>query len=85
MCDGGRASDGVISGRSASFRPDWSSIEYSCFITSSPAFRTYSSSDSSTGASYSSKPCSPATARQWPKSHVRSDMSSASEVAHECG
>ena len=71
-----RASEGVISGRSDSRRPERSSIEYSCAVTSSPALRMYSSSDSSTGASYSSKPCSAATSRHWPKSQVRSAMSS---------
>ena len=35
-----RASEGVISGRSASLRPERSSMLYSCDVTSSPALRT---------------------------------------------
>ena len=56
-----RASDGVISGRSATRRSPLSWKLYSCCVTSSPALRTYSSSLSSTGASYSSNPYSRAT------------------------
>eukprot|EP00962_Isochrysis_galbana_P010039 scaffold2786_cov96-Isochrysis_galbana.AAC.2 len=72
------ASDGVISGRRVTRRPPLSSKLYSCTETSSPALRSYSSTDSRTGASYSSKPCSAASRRQASNSQVRSAMSSGS-------
>src|SRR3546814_20917839 len=71
-----RASDGVISGRSASFRPLLSSNEYSCCDTCSPAFLVYNCSCSTTGASYSSKPNFSAVSLQVLNNHFLRRMSS---------
>ena len=58
------ASVGVISGRNDTSRPPLSVKLYSCPTISSPLFAVYSSSGSSGGPSYSSKPYRAATCRQ---------------------
>jgi hypothetical protein len=59
-----RASVGVISGRRATSRPPLSVKLYNCPTISSPLLAVYSSSGSSGGPSYSSKPYRVATVRQ---------------------
>ena len=75
-CKMSRANEGVSSGRSATRRSPLSEKLYSCCVISSPALRTYSSSDSSTGASNSSNPNDRATSRKCPNSQLRTRISS---------
>ena len=51
-----RASEGVISGLRVTLAPSLSVKQYICWLISSPAFRSYNSTCSKTGASYSLKP-----------------------------
>ena len=51
-----RASEGVISGRNVTRAPSLSVKQYICWLISSPAFLSYSSTCSKTGASYSLNP-----------------------------
>mmetsp|Transcript_37886 Transcript_37886/g.62657 ORF Transcript_37886/g.62657 Transcript_37886/m.62657 type:complete len:248 (+) Transcript_37886:1203-1946(+) len=71
-----RASVGVISGRRATALPSLSMKLYICSVISSPPLRLYKASDSSTGASYSTKASFRAVSRKCAKSQFLMRISS---------
>ena len=73
------AKDGVISGRKVTLAPSLSVKQYICWLISSPAFLSYNSTCSKTGASYSLKPNSFAVCLMWSNNQFLTFISAGSK------